>query len=68
MDKRCAFEHNEFVCKILSKKECEGCRFFKTEEELATGRERAEKRLRQFPLEKQLHYDGMYHNQYMKKF
>jgi hypothetical protein len=44
MDK-CAFDFGKRRCYALNVKKCEGCRFFKTEEELKAGREKATDRL-----------------------
>ena len=39
---KCAFDEGEWKCSALTKKRCKGCSFFKTEEQLAAGREKAE--------------------------
>ena len=39
--KKCAFDRGE-DCRALNAKECRGCNFYKTEEELREGRDKAE--------------------------
>lgn len=58
---RCAFDEGKKKCRALTKKECKGCRFFKTEEELAAGREKAEERIKSLGAEDQVAIDKIYH-------
>jgi hypothetical protein len=51
---KCAFDRNT-LCTALAVKECHGCAFRKTHEELDAGRERAEKRIESLPEEQQDH-------------
>ena len=44
----CAFDKGE-ECKALKEKNCKGCPFFKTEEELERGRQKALARIRSLP-------------------
>lgn len=46
---KCAFDLNEQGCSALTKKECEGCRFYKTAEQVAEGRRKAKERLDSIP-------------------
>ena len=41
----CVFDLEEGVCSALTEKKCEHCRFYKTAEQLAEGRRKAEDRL-----------------------
>ena len=63
MDNKCAFEVNGQHCTALSVKDCAGCVFFKTYDELERGRERADNRIDKLPEEQQDHikqkYKGM---------
>lgn len=43
----CAFDINKRDCAVLNKKQCVGCHFKKTKEELEAGREKARKILAQ---------------------
>lgn len=45
---KCAFDRI-YQCAALTHKECVGCRFRKTQEELDEGRERAEDRIMSLP-------------------
>ena len=45
---KCAFDKGE-TCDALIAKECSGCRFFKTQDELDRGRERADDRIASLP-------------------
>lgn len=47
MDNKCAFDHGDKGCLCLNEKECEGCHFFKTCDELEGGREKAANRVSQ---------------------
>lgn len=42
-------------CGVLTEKNCEGCHFRKTREELLQGREKAAERIRSLPPDKQEH-------------
>lgn len=45
---KCTFEHGEH-CSALTEKNCKGCNFRKTEEELESGRKKAQVRLLMLP-------------------
>lgn len=45
----CAFD-KENECEALKEKNCKGCPFFKTEEALERGRQKARERIRTLPL------------------
>lgn len=60
MNNNCAFERNEYTCAALSVKSCKGCPFFKTQEELDAGRERADERIATLPEEQQEHIKKKY--------
>lgn len=53
MDNKCVFERNEYSCSALNEKDCKGCRFFKTPEELKRGRDKADDRIASLPEEQQ---------------
>lgn len=53
-NKECAF-NNGSRCIALNCGNCEGCKFFKTEEQLAAGRAKAAKLLSALPEERQMH-------------
>lgn len=57
----CVFD-NGTNCVALNEKKCDGCKFRKTEEELAAGRKRAMDRINNLPHE---HYDYI-HEKYHK--
>ena len=59
---KCAFDEGEWKCSALTKKRCKGCSFFKTEEQLAAGREKAEERIRELSGEHQRQIEDTYHN------
>ena len=42
---KCGFDYGEDMCYAVTEKQCEGCRFRKTKEELQEGRDKATKRL-----------------------
>ena len=46
---KCAFDLDEQRCSALTKKECEGCHFYKTATQVAEGRRKAEERLDSIP-------------------
>jgi hypothetical protein len=48
---KCAFEYGEH-CLALTKKNCTGCRFKKTEEQLEAGRKKAQLKLLMLPKRK----------------
>lgn len=50
----CVFD-NENSCRVLNEKDCLGCSFFKTEEALKEGREKAAIRIAQLEPEFQAH-------------
>lgn len=53
MNNICAFERDEYSCSALCVKSCKGCHFFKTQEELDAGRDRADDRIATLPEEQQ---------------
>ena len=58
---KCAFDIEEGKCAVLSKKSCEKCSFFKSEEKLAEGREKAKQRIKTLPPRHQAYiYDKYY--------
>ena len=56
---KCAFERGE-TCAALVAKECVGCNFFKTQDELDRGRERADDRIDALPEERREHIKKKY--------
>ncbi len=60
---KCAFDRNTF-CTALMEKDCRGCAFRKTPEELDEGRERAYSRICKLPEEQQDHIRQKYKNVY----
>ena len=60
MNKECAF-YRDKTCAALKQKKCKGCRFFKTEEQLEEGRNRAKERVMKLPMEQRLHIASMYY-------
>jgi hypothetical protein len=42
---KCVFDYGEDMCYAVTEKQCEGCKFRKTEKELQEGRDKATKRL-----------------------
>lgn len=48
---KCAFEHGDY-CDALTEKNCKGCRFRKTEEQLEAGRKKAQLKLFMLPKRK----------------
>ena len=46
---KCVFDLDEQRCSALTKKECEGCHFYKTVAQVAEGRRRSEERLDAIP-------------------
>jgi hypothetical protein len=57
---KCAFDREE-KCSALKEKRCEGCRFFKSKEKLAEGREKAEQRIRTLPVRMRKHIFDKYY-------
>ena len=58
---KCAFDKGEGMCSALTEKSCEGCKFYKTEMQVAVSREKAKKRIQSLPKEtKQYIYDKYY--------
>ena len=59
----CVFEKRGYdfaLCSALKEKNCEGCRFRKTPEELEAGRKKAEARIKTLPLKVQVHIKEKY--------
>lgn len=50
---KCVFDKDAYTCAALTHKQCTGCRFRKTLEQLDDGRERAEDRISTLPDEVQ---------------
>lgn len=57
---KCVFEHGEY-CEALTCKECKGCSFRKTEEELNKGRRKVLCRLYMLPASKKRYISSKYH-------
>lgn len=57
----CAFDLDN-KCAALSKKQCVGCRFRKTEQELNDGRQKAIDRISNLPRSKQIHISRKYYD------
>ena len=55
----CAFDRGE-ECAALKYKECKGCHFRKTKEELEEGREKARKRIESMPFVEREHIKQKY--------
>jgi hypothetical protein len=60
MDETCAFDQGKRVCSALNVKNCDGCKFRKSEAELIRGRERAAARIKTFTKEYQAHIESKY--------
>lgn len=58
--KNCAFDLGD-MCSALSTKQCVGCNFCKTKEELKEGRQKAAERLDYLPKKKQIHIARKYY-------
>ena len=58
---KCAFDRDG-MCTALSEKQCVGCRFRKTEEELKEGRQKATERLISLPQSTQIRIARKYYN------
>ena len=59
MNKDCVFYHGK-NCSALKEANCEKCRFFKTPEQHADSRKRAQRRLESLPEEKQFYIKTKY--------
>ena len=59
--KKCAFDRDN-TCTALTKKQCLGCKFRKTEEELREGRQKVAERLDSLPERQQIHIARKYYN------
>lgn len=57
----CAFDRDKF-CAALKEKQCEGCAFYKTKEELIEGRQKAAERLDNLPIRQKIHIARKYYN------
>lgn len=57
---KCAFDL-EKKCAALTDKECKGCRFRKSKEELEEGREKARRRLDSLPIVQREYIKHKYH-------
>lgn len=67
MDKeRCAFDLDE-KCSALLVKDCKGCTFYKTKEQLKAGREKATERLMTMDRNFLDYVKGKYYNQRRRK-
>ena len=58
---KCAFDRED-KCTALREKQCDGCRFRKTEQELNDGRQKAIDRINNLPYSKQIHITRKYHD------
>lgn len=56
----CVFD-NEDKCRALNEKDCIGCSFYKTKEQLIEGREKAEMRVSQLEPELRQHFIHKYY-------
>lgn len=63
MDETCAFDKGKRTCAALNVKNCDGCKFRKSEEELIRGRERAAARVKTFTKEYRAHIKARYYSQ-----
>ena len=59
--KNCTFDKGS-ECNALNIKNCEGCAFRKTTEELNEGRQKAEKHIRTLPQTTQIHIKRKYYS------
>lgn len=59
--KKCAFD-NETNCIALTEKQCNGCKFCKTTDELLAGRQKAEKRISTLPQTAQTYIKRKYYS------
>jgi hypothetical protein len=59
----CAFDKGKRTCAALNVKNCDGCKFRKSEEELIRGRERAAARVKTFTKEYRAHIKARYYSQ-----
>ena len=55
----CAFDLGK-KCFALTEKQCKGCKFRKTNEELAEGREKARRRIESLPIMERNHIKNKY--------
>ena len=58
---KCAFDRDG-VCSALSKKQCVGCHFRKSEQELNNGRAKAARRVSKLPQSIQIHIARKYYD------
>ena len=58
---KCAFD-KDGKCSALNKKDCKGCSFYKTEEEVRIGREKATARIKTLPKDIQRHIKLKYYS------
>ena len=63
----CAFANGK-KCVALTEKRCPGCVFRKTQEELIAGREKAAKRIKTLPTERQKQICDSYYNKTAQKY
>ena len=57
----CAFDEAN-KCSALKEKQCKGCNFYKTTEELIESRQKATERIRTLPKTKQAHIKHKYYS------
>lgn len=60
LDEQCAFDRGNGSCSALNIKDCESCRFRKTEKEIVKSRERAAARIKTFPKDYQAYIKSKY--------
>ena len=58
---KCAFDLEKRKCAALTEKKCEGCKFFKTKEELEAGREKAMNRLMSMDKKQFYYFNNKYY-------
>lgn len=64
----CAFDRGDGSCSALTIKDCESCRFRKTEKEVVKSRERAAARIKTFTKEYQAHIKSKYYSQREQRY
>ena len=53
---------NKGLCLVLREQQCEGCRFYKTAEQVKTEREKAKRRIESLSLDEQMYLEDKYGN------
>ena len=60
---RCAFDRGNDTCSALTEQDCMNCKFYKTEMQVAVGREKAKRRIQSLPRETRNHIYAKYYPQ-----